>query len=592
MKGLSPILITDATEIDLSVCLKYDQMRNNGILHTYFPPPYKGYMDIRLCRTKVRYGWRIWFIAPCCQRRTSKLYIYGGRVGCRKCHDLKYASQYRKDASSRSRMTDRKLQRIQNRRLWHGESLTRFGEQYQKLQAESEAQTEEMLNDMRIRHMELDAQLATDLEIHYGVQLIFCDPSQQSLNGADPKTFLKRVEKLVEGELENEEKASLAIERMRSRVLLGYYPFNNHAGYKKTEAEDGLHVPDEPKFSLLRDGCRLIIYKNHTPEQAVRWMNENGYRTNGGKKLDVNHFIEFIVDTYYCGIIEINKPGWPKNVRGIHIPLLSKREHDILIAILRKRNPRTRYNHNPKFMLGNMLRHKECEGLGGYEKFSGHFHNRGRRPNGRQRTKKPVYDCRDCRKRLGRELVHSNFTNFLNDLEFIPDQKRFKDALIKVWKDQRGSTVNRLNTLIAKRSIIDKKIKDTAASYATEKDEVIKSTIGKLLKDYDNELKEVDLEMHQAKDTELESEDFVSFAFDFVEKLREKWWKLSWENMQRGEQIIFNGKIYMDNAAIVHTPSLSTIYRLGTNKKDLGEVNFNQMVELRGIAPRSAGVSG
>ncbi|HVC36565.1 MAG TPA: hypothetical protein VNE40_03975 [Candidatus Dormibacteraeota bacterium] len=163
MKGLSPILITDATEIDLEECLKYDQMRNNGILHTYFPPPYKGYMDVPLCRTKNRYGYSIWFQAPCCQRRTSKLYIYGNRIGCRKCHDLKYPSQYRKDASSMSNMTHRKLQRIQNRRLWHGETLTRFGVQYQKLQAESEAQTKEMLNDMRTQRMKLEGLLATEL---------------------------------------------------------------------------------------------------------------------------------------------------------------------------------------------------------------------------------------------------------------------------------------------------------------------------------------------------------------------------------------------------------------------------------------------
>lgn len=39
-------------------------------------------------------------------------------------------------------MTDRKLQRLQNRRLWHGETLTRFGIQYQKLQDESDRQTE------------------------------------------------------------------------------------------------------------------------------------------------------------------------------------------------------------------------------------------------------------------------------------------------------------------------------------------------------------------------------------------------------------------------------------------------------------------
>lgn len=89
MKGLSPILITDATEVDLYECLKYDQIRNNGILHTYLPPPYTDYVDVKLCRTKNRYGYSIWFLTSCCQRRTSKLYIYGNRIACRKCHDLK-----------------------------------------------------------------------------------------------------------------------------------------------------------------------------------------------------------------------------------------------------------------------------------------------------------------------------------------------------------------------------------------------------------------------------------------------------------------------------------------------------------------------
>ena len=157
------MLITEFPEIDLEECLKYDQMRNFGQLRTYLPPPYTGYVYIQLCRTKNRFGYRIWFQAPCCQRRTSKLYIYGRRIACRLCLNLKYPSQYRKDASSRSRMTDRKLERLQNRRMWHGETLTRFGEQYQKLQAESEAQTQEMLNDMQLQHMKLKAQLATEL---------------------------------------------------------------------------------------------------------------------------------------------------------------------------------------------------------------------------------------------------------------------------------------------------------------------------------------------------------------------------------------------------------------------------------------------
>jgi len=41
----------------------------------------------------------------------------------------------------------------------------------------------------------------------------------------------------------------------------------------------------------------------------------------------------------------------------------------------------------------------------------------------------------------------------------------------------------------------------------------------------------------------------------------------------------------------VYTPELSYIYTLQTNKKDLDEVNFSNMVELPDTASGSAGLS-
>lgn len=165
MRWSSTTLITDVPEIDLYECLKYDQMRNLGQLRTYLPHPHKGYVYIQLCQTRVRYGMRIWFQAPCCNRRTTKLYIYGTRIACRKCLDLKYPSQYRKDWSGRSAMTYRKLERLrkQRRRLGYGDGPTRFGVQFRKLRDESYGQSIELLNDMRTRRMKLDAQLAAEL---------------------------------------------------------------------------------------------------------------------------------------------------------------------------------------------------------------------------------------------------------------------------------------------------------------------------------------------------------------------------------------------------------------------------------------------
>jgi len=162
MRRSKSTLITDVPEIDLFECLKYDQMRNFGQLRTYLPHPYTGYVYIQLCRSRVRYGWRPWFQAPCCNRRTTKLYIYGNLIKCRQCLDLKYPSQYRKDSFNRSNMTYRKLQRLekQKRRLWNGDGSTRFGVQYKKLINEHNIQNIEMVSEMRQQRMKLEADMA------------------------------------------------------------------------------------------------------------------------------------------------------------------------------------------------------------------------------------------------------------------------------------------------------------------------------------------------------------------------------------------------------------------------------------------------
>ena len=53
---------------------------------------------------------------------------------------------------------------------------------------------------------------------------------------------------------------------------------------------------------------------------------------------------------------------------------------------------------------------------------------------------------------------------------------------------------------------------------------------------------------------------------------------------------MLNGKVYVDNFAKVHTPNLSTIYRLGANKKAPAFADAF-LEELAGTAPASAGLS-
>ena len=424
-----------------------------------------------------------------------------------------------------------------------------------------------------------------------GVELFFCSATQRHLNGDGQYAQLMRLLELHNSETENESRAATSMSRMKQRYQQGFYLSHPHAGYRKSETP-GIHIPDKPRFDLLQKGSRLIISEQYTPKQAIKWMNDNGYRTSGGRPLDTNHYMEFITDRYYRGKIDIRSEGWPKDVDGLHTPMFSTREHNLLVAALTKRNPRVRYKHNPAFPMANLARHYECMHVGKYEKFSGHDFNRGKRPNGTPRKLLPVYDCRDCRRRIRREKLHAGLSEHLESLKFLPDEQSFKKALIRVWKQQRGSVAQHIATLQNNKQLLEEKIRGTASAYAIEPEGAIKASLKLVLEDYDAQLKQLNDDIRQAKDVDMESGEFVRFAIDFTANIRDRWWDLSWENHKRGEQVLFNGEIYADNSAIVHTPNLSSIYRLGTNKKALENASNAHLEELAGTAPASVSLFG
>jgi hypothetical protein len=134
----------EAIEIDLWECLKYDPFRHAGKVRAYIPHPYNQHAYLPLTRTRQRHGWRTWFVCGFCGRRAGKLYVIMTNVACRHCHNLRYASQYRKDSFSRRGIVKDKIERLQKqkRRLSYGSGLTQFGRRYYALR-----QKQDTLND-------------------------------------------------------------------------------------------------------------------------------------------------------------------------------------------------------------------------------------------------------------------------------------------------------------------------------------------------------------------------------------------------------------------------------------------------------------
>jgi site-specific DNA recombinase len=420
-----------------------------------------------------------------------------------------------------------------------------------------------------------------ELEFDHEVQLIFCDSSQQQLNGTDPKTFLKRVEKLVDAEEENEERIQTSTSKMQSRVALGYYPFYPHQGYKKTSAADGLHIPDEPRFSLLQQALRCIADYSMTPKEALEWLAANGYTTpKGSRKLDMNHFQKNILEKpYYAGRLEI--AGWPINEHGMHRAMITLDEHKAIIEIINKRKVRKKKKFNPDFPL-NLALHKPCVHAGG--KLTGINHT-----NGKGWWRKE-YVCRICKKRVSQSAVHQSLSNLLNSVGLTKEARdELKQALNSAWNRNEDYRIERLKQLNKNKEALNQK-KGQLINSMTENSDLAEDFKEEIIR-VKSSIAALDQEIVQAGKVDEDLGDFINYALDYTENLRSKWWTLSPESMTECKKLLFNNDILVDEFGKVYTPTLSRIYSLQKAKSGPKTASNAELEELAGTAPASVSLS-
>jgi len=79
-------------------------------------------VEAGLTTTRHRYGGpRRWFACPCCDRRCAVLYLRDGRLACRQCHGLVYASQLESHGSRKlHKMLRREWAQLQLSRMFSG----------------------------------------------------------------------------------------------------------------------------------------------------------------------------------------------------------------------------------------------------------------------------------------------------------------------------------------------------------------------------------------------------------------------------------------------------------------------------------------
>ena len=244
-----------------------------------------------------------------------------------------------------------------------------------------------------------------------GVKMLVA--SNPELNKEDAKSRLLLALEGFKAEGSNEERITKSIKGHEQAIREGRYTFPPKPGYAKSP-KPGIHACHPVTFKILQDSFKSIASGIETPLSALKKLNESIF-TQHHAPWKMDKFSKFACDPYYCGILEIDKQVKVRNENGLHEPMMTKKEHERLVAVfkgkVKPRGPKMQYN--PEFPMNKIL---SCEGCGNGTKFTGSIKNNG---YARKTTSYYYkYHCRGCGKSFHRLDVHQAIDNVFNKVVY------------------------------------------------------------------------------------------------------------------------------------------------------------------------------
>lgn len=214
-------------------------------------------------------------------------------------------------------------------------------------------------------------------------------------------------------------------------------------------------------------------------------------------------------------------------------------------------------------------------------KFTGSFQSNGK---GKKYAK---YRCRNCGKQYHRQEVHQNITKILGQFEYSGSQKKqFISALETVWHQKQQDNLSQVKTLQKRLEELQEeksRLYRELANTDNEFKEGLKDEIRKI----EAKIKEIESEISQANNLQEDLVEFVKFALNYTNILKEDWWQLNQPERLKCQQILFKDEIIFTSDKKVGTIQICLLYRLAANKKELRTSRNSLLVELEGIAPSS-----
>lgn len=412
--------------------------------------------------------------------------------------------------------------------------------------------------------------------------------SDKELNSDDLMAKMYRFMKYFTAEGSNEERISKSISGGQKAIREGRLPSSPKAGYKKGELR-GVHVIDEPIALPLQRALRQIAYNIKTPTDALKELMTTEF-SKRYTKYKMDKFRITACEPYYAGIVELKGKFNLRNENGLHEPLITKDEHEKILRVF-SRNVKKQQGYRPdketKYPLSNSLTCILCETTERkYPRFTSVPLNNGKTNHGKPRKvvrHYAKYKCRGCNRYVDRDDTHTNFSDLLDNI-ILPDTelKKLRTRLVAMFNAKHHETKGEVQRLEAinssiKQSIANKVEAVTDPTNAFIKDEIVAS-IQKLKTELANNEENI-ASLSDQHETDLD--EFLAFAFDFLDNKGKRFFELSGEDMRRCKQLVFTGKIYVDENKNVYTHDISPIFSSQSNKKDLPKSEKSFVVRVR-----------
>ena len=403
-----------------------------------------------------------------------------------------------------------------------------------------------------------------------GVRLVHAN--RPDIDPDDDRAVFDELIDIYRAQQSNEERMRKTPEKMMAKIRAGYYPSNPHTGYKISDIP-GLHVPDEPNWSALRNAFKAMIAGECDISEGLKRATQDGLRTKnygpkavGGRKVDMYRWKDLMTDDYYSGTVKL--ADWPEvNPNGLHQPMITPEEHEILVAIVKNKGKRFIVNrNNPEYIMTNDVDCTECLASEvRYPRFVGYWQNNGK-AKGYKKYRR--YRCRGCNMGLRQENLHAQITEVLGRLTLTPEQReKLKKHMRKVWADYETERIERARIALGKAQILKDKKSNAMDSYMAEKDPKMKQDIREKVELLNTEIAEAEKAAAEAQNFERDFSEFIDFAFDLMDNLDTEWWKQDKATMRLYKHILFPAGIQLTQEKNVYIPQISVIYSFENEKQ-------------------------